>query len=545
MKLSPDEFKRMQDLEKRAGEEPVPPPHTQESKTEGTPEQDDIRFIPNEFIENGIIDFFQAQEKVSVIEKKVSGNGNQIFLYIKILEEGGFANAYIDIELTLDNDGNTISVKNPTAKTGLLGRARAKSIIPKIGKVPEALRNYIETVEEKRTGQKAKIKRVRIVNGEIEATFESTNQSSNLEKELRDVRAEIATLQTEQHRTANKIPPIEEPQVPPMAEEVVGEKVYRDALRVILEGKLISIDTQTLSRALGLKYIPAREIIDEMAREGIVSTRDGFGGARVLLTPTEIRAIMDVAQIKNFATEEPEDKIVYCCRACGRGLTQESAREKNGAMYCAEHVPLSSTSTPEATPAKPTAEEIRGRLDLNRREIQKNETERIIDEESIRKLNRKLERLKADRPRREALEEDRKINPFKYFLVKQMSREIFRLIFRKEKEEVSLEELNKYMGKDGKLIEHLTFTYIVPSNHYATEMSTNGFFLQLENIDEVEMLAEDKPDRKSGKARYKLIRPDFTHTLHSLTYEDGMAEMILAANDYLKVKELEFKNLKK
>lgn len=150
-------------------------------------------------------------------------------------------------------------------------------------------------------------------------------------------------------------------------------------------------------------------------------------------------------------------------------------------------------------------------------ERERKESERVRVEEE-----KKQERLKA-------IEEDKKINPFKYFQIEQMDDKVVRLLFGKDREDVSKEDVNTQMGETGKEIKILKFDRIGQWTFNAIHISSNGFSLLLENKDEVMIDEVDKNgDKKSvvgiysPNARYMLVAPDWKYIQKGLNYTDGM-----------------------
>lgn len=149
---------------------------------------------------------------------------------------------------------------------------------------------------------------------------------------------------------------------------------------------------------------------------------------------------------------------------------------------------------------------------------------------------RETERLERERKeieeRRGAIEEDKKINPFKYFLIDKMSNTVFRLLFGKEKGEAPLEKLNRILGESGKEMTVWDFQTILPMNFNTVHFSSNGFTLQLQNVDEVR--GEKGIKTQDPKAKYKLVSPDWKcyENETALSYEDGVRLMEQRAQEY-------------
>ncbi|MEI7709385.1 MAG: hypothetical protein WCI76_01580, partial [bacterium] len=117
---------------------------------------------------------------------------------------------------------------------------------------------------------------------------------------------------------------------------------------------------------------------------------------------------------------------------------------------------------------------------------------------------------KAQKDRREAMEKDKKINPFKWFLVSKMDEKVFRLIFGQDKSEVSVENVNRIFGNEKGETAHSWTPPLTGPNSDLEIITANGFALQWINKKELQ--------KKNGfvmyddqKAQYKLMRPNGTY----------------------------------
>src|SRR3989338_6145968 len=92
---------------------------------------------------------------------------------------------------------------------------------------------------------------------------------------------------------------------------------------------------------------------------------------------------------------------------------------------------------------------------------------------------------------KEALEKDKVQNPFKYFVIENMSDAAFWCLFSKGKAEATLEDINRTCGESGREVKFFTSKLILPGKSNTVELSSNGFTLQLQNVEEVRGKGED------------------------------------------------------
>ena len=171
------------------------------------------------------------------------------------------------------------------------------------------------------------------------------------------------------------------------------------------------------------------------------------------------------------------------------------------------------------------------------RKLEENRIERARLRERLQEIEEGGRREEADSPereRRETIEQDKKRNPFKYFLIDKMSDEVFKIIFGKGKGEVSLEEINRILGESGREVTYWNFNIISPETYNAVHHSSNGFSLQIQNPGEV---TEEKEGKRvtmidDPKAKYKLVSPDGTSEGNAPTYQEGYTLMEQKAGDY-------------
>jgi hypothetical protein len=156
-----------------------------------------------------------------------------------------------------------------------------------------------------------------------------------------------------------------------------------------------------------------------------------------------------------------------------------------------------------------------------------------IKREKIQKESEGLEKEKEEREEQErikTIEEDKKINPFKYFMIKEMKDDAFLCIFLKKKEEVSLKDIDYILGEDGKEIGFFDPEYVLENRGNTVEYSSNGFTLQLQNKEEVR--GENGINFQDLKARYKLVTPDWKYIRDDLGYEEGVKLLKEEAEKY-------------
>src|SRR3989344_1914385 len=140
---------------------------------------------------------------------------------------------------------------------------------------------------------------------------------------------------------------------------------------------------------------------------------------------------------------------------------------------------------------------------------------------------------------KEALEKDKVQNPFKYFVIENMSDAAFWCLFSKGKAEATLEDINRTCGESGREVKFFTSKLILPGKSNTVELSSNGFTLQLQNVEEVRGKGEDGKKgifTSSPRAKYKLVNPNWEYFTgeDSLSYEEGQRLMRQRAEEYQK-----------
>ena len=159
-----------------------------------------------------------------------------------------------------------------------------------------------------------------------------------------------------------------------------------------------------------------------------------------------------------------------------------------------------------------------------------------------RQERERAEREKKEQEKRE-LGEDKKLNPFKYFVTDKMHDSAFWCLYGTDKEKVTLKEIgwvggSEESGKDGKRVSFWGKGRVLPALHNTIEFSSNGFTLQLQNPDEVIEEREGKRTTiiDSPKAKYMLVSPEWKHYEGetALSYEQGMHLLQQKAKEYQK-----------
>lgn len=176
------------------------------------------------------------------------------------------------------------------------------------------------------------------------------------------------------------------------------------------------------------------------------------------------------------------------------------------------------------------------RSDKNR-EIEELET---LIEENRGKVNELQDEVEMQA--KEAKENDRNKNPFKYFIIDNISEEAFRCMYNSgKKEEASLSEIAHINGEDGKELRFFNTSSVIKSKENTVSFSSNGFTLQLQNIEEVRSSSGIQVD--SPKARYNLVSPDWKTQITGLPYKEGIELLQERAGEYQDQKLAEFNAL--
>ena len=195
------------------------------------------------------------------------------------------------------------------------------------------------------------------------------------------------------------------------------------------------------------------------------------------------------------------------------------------------------SSTAEEETERGTGDEIKRAED----EATLNKLRQTIAEnaEIIEKATRRLAEIERERKalleQKDPLAEDRKKNPFKYFLIDKMDDRVFELLFRgNRKNELELGYINTIFEETGRKIKYFNPPYTMEEYYNTIKFTSNGFSLQLLNAKEVIDKDGYGPDKKSSKARYRLVYPDFTTHKEDgeLNYRRGTRLLEKKAKEY-------------
>ncbi len=156
------------------------------------------------------------------------------------------------------------------------------------------------------------------------------------------------------------------------------------------------------------------------------------------------------------------------------------------------------------------------------------EEKREREQRGEKEEDKKTDTVKTNQPVREnpvkqmaeALERDRKENPFKYFIIGNMHDTAFVCIYSKTKAAATLIDINSKAEQSGREVKFWNFPNISPVKHNTVFFSSNGFTLQLQNPNEVRD-EKGNIDRKSPKARYRLVYPNWTQNIR----DDGESDL--------------------
>jgi uncharacterized membrane-anchored protein YhcB (DUF1043 family) len=134
---------------------------------------------------------------------------------------------------------------------------------------------------------------------------------------------------------------------------------------------------------------------------------------------------------------------------------------------------------------------------------------------------------------KELITKDKKENPFKYFITDKMSNETFKVLFLETKDNIILSELNKiFLDNSGKELKLFKPSHILPGRNNSVFFSSNGFSLQLQNIEEIQ--GDKSIDIHNPKAKYLLVSPDWAvnESDKELGYEKGIELLEEKAKKY-------------
>lgn len=168
----------------------------------------------------------------------------------------------------------------------------------------------------------------------------------------------------------------------------------------------------------------------------------------------------------------------------------------------------------------------------------------MLKDEEQREIKR-LERKEAERKEKEkkeaekqekvlALEKDKEANPFKYFIIKNMHDSAFWCLYMRDKEKATLEDINSVCEESGKDIKFWTSSLITQNRFNTVEFSSNGFSLQLQNVEEVKN--EQGIGTQDSRAKYRLVTPYWIYDQNegALSYEDGLRLLYERSGEYQK-----------
>ena len=171
-----------------------------------------------------------------------------------------------------------------------------------------------------------------------------------------------------------------------------------------------------------------------------------------------------------------------------------------------------------------------------RERIRDKQLEEEAEESRQRMSQRKHEEEEmraAEEERIREVEEDKKVNPFKYFVIDRMSDEVFEIIFGETKKDISLEQLNKF-GESGREFDVWTFESFSSQQSYIVNFTSNGVLMQLQNPEEVRK--EDAEGSvlfiRDPKAKYAVISPDWYYKRDGLSYNEAYELMTTVAQEY-------------
>ena len=148
----------------------------------------------------------------------------------------------------------------------------------------------------------------------------------------------------------------------------------------------------------------------------------------------------------------------------------------------------------------------------------------------------------------ELVAEDRKKNPFKYFILDKMDDGIFWSLFGIARNKVSLEDINRICGNQatGEEVSFTEVANISEDRNNAAYFSSNGFVLQLrENVNSTLVQSQDRilKDRNNLNVHYALMGPDASWEKGEdyLSYEEGVRLLKVKAQKYQEGQLAEFK----
>src|SRR3989344_3327743 len=299
-----------------------------------------------------------------------------------------------------------------------------------------------------------------------------------------------------------------------------------------LKGRIEDRMEEVVKQMRRAKEGHARAIINEGKGE---IPEPAPGGRKI--TEEQERALLDrdfdPTTLAGLSADEADRQIADFDRKSGAAPAGGSRETEPAAKIEDKTTPAEKTEAKRAAAIAGLREVIANA----QRKLEENRIERARLRERLQEIEEGGRREEADSPereRRETIEQDKKRNPFKYFLIDKMSDEVFKIIFGKGKGEVSLEEINRILGESGREVTYWNFNIISPETYNAVHHSSNGFSLQIQNPGEV---TEEKEGKRvtmidDPKAKYKLVSPDGTSEGNAPTYQEGYTLMEQKAGDY-------------
>ena len=174
-------------------------------------------------------------------------------------------------------------------------------------------------------------------------------------------------------------------------------------------------------------------------------------------------------------------------------------------------------------------------IDSLRRDLENTPKKNIFARRKLEQRIAKLEIDKKEIERGKQLAEDRERNPFKYFIIDKLNPKTFQVIFLKDRENVSVEDINDVMGETGRNFKDgliKTAQYIIPERDHAVLFSVNGFYLKLVNSKKVRKHKDGEIMLNDAKAEYVIIGPEGEVENSSLDYEGGRNLLEKTAKQY-------------
>lgn len=147
--------------------------------------------------------------------------------------------------------------------------------------------------------------------------------------------------------------------------------------------------------------------------------------------------------------------------------------------------------------------------------------------------------------RHQEIKEDKKANPFKYFVLERMSDQAFLVIFGKDRNQATLADLNRF--EIGNKLNQWSRSRIWKDRPSVTDFTSNGFFLELQNPQDLKFKegGEEKIASGSERAKYILVSPEWKNLEEITGYENALKAMEGRAREYQDKLLEEFNNQNK